>query len=274
LKFKYLIIAFSILIIIIIFITVFIPLLIAGPEFAANFRFVILPLLIFLVLVLFGMSIFFLLNYRLLSLLEREDWPALAYYLENQVYVKGRYSSRNVRILASSYLVISDYQSVLKLESKTQAANPSAVNANVLIFGAAKILCGKFDEAASFYKIHTNKCKKKDRQWVRWFFGFSQLLTGSFAAAEPEFSSLSVTSNDSLITGISAYFLHNSLEKKSSNPEKCRQVAENGKSRVISAVKDHGGWIKETQKMGTDVHVAIIRKYVDETGKWLFNITE
>lgn len=269
-KFKYLIIVFSIMIIVIICATAFVPVLIAGPEHAVNLRYITFPLLILLVLVLIGMSIFFLLNYRLLSLLEREDWPALAYYLEQKVYVKGRYSSRNVRILASSYLVISDYQSVLKLETKTQSARPASVNANTLIFGAAKILSGKYDEAATFYKIHTGKCDKKDKQWVRWFFGFSQLLTGSFAAAEPEFSSLAVTSNDPLIAGISSYFLHNSLVKKSSNPEKCRQTAENGKSRVVSVVKNAAGWKKETDKMGTDVHVAIIRKYVDETGKWLF----
>ncbi|MCL2213896.1 MAG: hypothetical protein FWC06_01680 [Treponema sp.] len=269
-KFKYLIIAFSVIIVIIICITVLVPIFIAGPEYAVNFRYITFPLLIFMVLILVGMSIFFFLNYRLLSLLEREDWPALAYYLEHKVYGNGRYSSRNVRILASSYLVISDYQSVLKLEGKTHIAKPSAVYDNVLIFGAAMILSGKYGEAATFYKINMDKCRKKDKQWVRWFFGFSQLLTGAFSAAEPEFSSLAVSSNEPLITGISAYFLHNSLGKKSSNPEKCRQIAENGKKRIISLVKNPGGWKKEAEKMGTDVHVAIIRKYVDETGKWLF----
>ena len=269
-KFKYLIIAFSIAIITVILVTVLVPVLIAGPEHAQNLRYMTFPLLIFIVLVLVGMSIFFFLNYRLLSLLEREDWPALAFYLEQKVYRKGQYSVRNIRILASSYLVISDYQSVLKLESKTQIAKPSAVDANILIFGAARILSGKYGDAAAFYKIHMAKCSKKDRQWVRWFFGFSQLLTGEFSSAEPEFASLAVSSNDPLISGISAYFLQYFMEKKSANPEKCRQLSETGKSRTVSAVKNPGGWKKEAEKMGNDVHVAIIRKYVDETGKWLF----
>ncbi|MDR2729814.1 MAG: hypothetical protein LBB81_02830, partial [Treponema sp.] len=216
-------------------------------------------------------SIFFFLNYRLFSLLEREDWPALAYYLEQKIFVKREYSSRNVRLLASSYLVISDFQSVLKLESKAMVAKPSVVNKNVLIFGAAKILSGSHADAAVFFKSHLGKSGKKDKQWVRWFCGFSQLLSGAFSQAEPDFSSLAVSSDNVLITGLSAYFLHNSIEKHSLNLNKCREIAENGRKRVIKAITNSESWEKEAEKMESEIHIAIIMKYINEAGKWLFN---
>jgi len=222
-------------------------------------------------LLLVGMFIFFIFNYRLLSLLEREDWPALAYYLEDKVFTKGRYTLRNVRILASSYLIISDYQSVLKLEARTTISKPSAVSKNVLIFGSARIISGKYAEAAVFFKTHQERCKPKERQWVRWFYGFSLLLAGDFRAVEPVFTSITVSSGDALITGLSAYFLYSSLEKKSASPDICRQTSDNGKIRVLKSIKNIYNWKRETDKLGTDIYIAIIRKYIDEAGKWLFD---
>jgi hypothetical protein len=216
------------------------------------------------------MSIFFFLNYRLFLLLEREDWPALAYYLEQKIFVKNRYSDRNVRLLASSYLVISDFQSVQKLEGKALIAKPTAFYNNILIFGTARILGGNHTEAAVFFKSHSGKSGKKDKQWVLWFCGFSQLLSGAYSQAEPDFSSLAASSNNVFITGLSAYFLCNSIEKHSVNRDKCHETAEYGKARVIKAVKNAKKWRKETKKMETEIHISIIKKYIDEAGKWLF----
>jgi hypothetical protein len=216
------------------------------------------------------MSIFFFLNYRLFFLLEREDWPALSYYLEQKIFVKGRYSDRNVRLLASSYLVISDFQSVIKLESKASLARPSTVNKNTLIFGTARILNGGHTEAAAFFRSHLGKSRKKDKQWIRWFCAFSQLLGGAFSQAEPDFTSLAVSSDNALITGLSAYFLHSSIEKRSISPDKCREIAEKGRERVMIAVKDAENWRKEAEKMETEIHISIIKKYIDEAEKWLF----
>jgi len=176
-----------------------------------------------------------------------------------------------VRLLASSYLVISDFQSVLKLESKAILAKPSVVNKNILIFGAARILSGNHADAVAFFKTHIGKCEKKDKQWLNWFYGFSLLLSGDFNQAEPDFSSLAVSSDNALITGLSAYFLRSSIEKRSINPDKCHEIAENGRQRVINAVKTVGNWGKEADKVAADIHIAIIRKYIDEAGKWLFS---
>jgi len=270
LKFKYLIIISSIIIVVIILITTLFPLVVSGPEYAVNSRFILLPLLVFMALLLVSMGIYFLLNYRLLSLLEREDWPALAYYLEEKIIAKGRYNSQKVKLLAGSYLVVSDYQSVQTLESKALLVKPSVVEKNVLVFGAAKVLSGNHKEAAVFFKTHLEKCNAKDKQWVRWYLGFSQLLGRAFSLAEPEFSSLALSSDDAIITGLSAYFLNSSLAKHSLKPTECRTVAENGRSRVIDVIKDAENWKKEADRTGTEIHIAIIRKYIDEAGKWLF----
>jgi hypothetical protein len=226
--------------------------------------------------ILVSLGIFFLINYRLFSLLEREDWPALSYYLEKKIFVKGRYNNRFVKLLASSYMVISDYPSVLKLENKVFLAKKSIVEKNVLIFGAARVIGGNYSEAAAFFKTHLDKSRlrKRDREWVRWFYGFSWLLGGVFDKAEHEFLSIAAFSGDALITGISAYFLANNLAKKSLKQQDCLVAAENGRNRVAGALKSFENWEKEVNKAETELHIAIIRKYINETGVWLFSEKE
>ncbi|MDR0487293.1 MAG: hypothetical protein LBG91_03500 [Treponema sp.] len=269
-KFKHLIIIFTIVIIFFLLIITLLPSIIAGPEFAANFRNITLPVSLFMAVLLISMNCFFLFNYRLLSLLEREDWPALAYYLEQKIYGKGQYSARKVRLLASSYLVVSDYSSVLRLESKLLTVRPELVEKNVLIFGAARVLDGNYKEAAVFFQTRLEKGRVKEEQWVRWFYGFSRMLAGAFALAEPEFMTLAVSSGSAFITGLSAYFLFNTLAKHSPKPEECRAAAKKGRDRVVEKVKNTGGWKNEMVKMENEIHVTIVRKYIDQAGAWLF----
>jgi len=273
LKFKYLIIAFSAIIIIILLAAIFMPYLVTSgnADLRVNFRYIALPLFAVIVLLLICVSIFFFLNYRLLSLLEREDWPALSCYLEQKIYTKKQYNPRYVRLLASSYLVMSDFMSVIKLEGKAMLAKSSAVKENALIFGSARVLSGKYGEAASFFKSYISRSKGKEKEWVRWFYGFSHLLGGAFTSAEPEFSSLAVSSRDAIITGLSCYFLFQSIEKYSIKPAECRSISENGRARVMKSLKDIYGWNAEVSKMGTDIHIAIIKKYIDSAGVWLFD---
>jgi len=272
LKFKYLVIIFSVFMFFIILSAILLPLLLAGPEFFKYIQHFILPLVAFLVLILIIMSLFFLFNYRLFSLLEREDWPALSFYLEKQIFEKGRYSSRNVRLLASSYLVISDYSSVIKLEKKALSASPSAVRENVLVFGSARILNGNHNESAAFFKSYTGKGKKNENLWIQWFYGFSLLLSGDFSSAEPEFVTLVLSSGDALIIGLSSYFLDNAILKHSMKTKECANTAESGKQQVRKSLKNLKGWQKEIDKMGTDIHAAIIKKYFDEAGRWIFSL--
>jgi hypothetical protein len=111
---------------------------------------------------------------------------------------------------------------------------------------------------------------KQDKEWVHWFYGFSCLLESSFDKSEKEFMFLAVSSSDSIIAGISAYFLANNLAGKSLRRLDCLAAAETGRNRVVKALKKLKRWKKEVKKTETEIHVAIIRKYVNEAGKWIF----
>ena len=271
LKFKYLVIIFNVIIVFFLLSILLLPFMVMGPEFAVNFWKSTWLVALVLILVLIGFNVFFLANHRFFRLLEREDWPALAYYLEQQVYGKSRYSSQKVRLLVNSYLVMCDFASISRLESKLEIVKPALITENLQVFGAARILSGDYNGAVAFYTKNLEKGKLKDEQWIRWFLGFSQMLTGSFNQAELEFKSLAATSGNGLITGLSAYFLGNNLARHSLKAVECRSISENGRERVRKEFKNIVEWKKEMEKAGTDIHTAIIRKYIDEAGVWLFD---
>jgi hypothetical protein len=242
----------------------------ARTELILYFRQFFLPLIFFILLTFVCVNIFLLFNYRLFSLLEREDWPALSYYLENKIYTKGKYNARNVRLLASSYLVILDYASVFKLENKAMHAKPSVIDKNILIFGTVRILNGSLEEAVDFFRMYLEKGKKSERQWIRMFYGFSLLLCGAFNRAEQEFSFLALSSNNTLVCGLSVYFLGTSILNYSQKFDECKLIVENGRTRIIRKYKNLKSVKEETEKIGSDIHAVIIKNYIDEAGNWFF----
>jgi hypothetical protein len=270
LKFKYIVLIFNIIIIFFLSAVALIPFFSFGPDFAAMFWRSAWPLAVILFVSLTALNVFFLLNRRLFMLLEREDWPALVDYLEQKILYKGRYVPRQVRLLINSYLVMSDSAAVLRLENKVAIAKPALLEANALMFGSARILGGDPKSAATFFRLRLEKGKVRDNQWLRWYCGFSEILAGLFDKAETEFKDLAAASPDALVAGLSAYFLSGTLLHHSSYPAQCRTIAAESRERVVKALKNAEGWKKEAAKIETEVYAAIIKKYIDEAGIWLF----
>jgi hypothetical protein len=268
-KFKYIFIIFIIFIILFLLVIVVSPVLILGPDFAQKFFVSAWPLILVLIAALAVLNVFYLSNRRLFLLLEREDWPALVDYLERRLYDRGSYSSRLVKLLVNSYVIMSDSPAVLRLEKKLALAKPVLVEKNALVFGSARILGGDAPGAAAFFHEHLEKAGKKNAQWLKWYYAFSLLLARKFDEAEKEFLVLALA-DDALIAGLSAWFLSDTLVKFSASREQCRALAEEARENVRKGLTNVKAWRKEASKVETEVHAAIIKKYIDEAANWLF----
>jgi hypothetical protein len=241
-----------------------------GPGLVSHFWVSGWPLALVLVLALIALNGFYLSKHRLYYLLEREDWPALQDYLEQQVISRGHYTPQMVQLLANTYLVMSDSAGVMALENKTALAKPALIEANALVFGAAHILGGDASGVVNFFSRRLEKGKIKDPQWVRWYYGFSLLLNRDFEKSAVEFKVLAAESTDTVITGLSSYFLWDTLRKKTENGQECRTKAREGRDRVLQFIKTADGWNREAAKIETEVHAAIIKQYISKAGAWLF----
>jgi hypothetical protein len=242
-----------------------------GKDIAESFLKSAWPLFGILIVVLISLNIFYFANKKLFFLLEREDWPALVYYLETQVIQKSRYRARLVTLLANTYLVLSDSASVTALEKKLAAAKPALLDSNCLTFGVARILSKDYNGASQFFEKRLNSNKTESPLWTRWYFGFSQLLDEKYDSAADEFIVLVKECRDPIIIGLSAYFLHTTLAKAlPKRKDECKQCAEDGKRRVKTYLPLNAVWKKEAAKMQTEIYATVIVKYINSAEEWIF----
>jgi hypothetical protein len=284
-KFKFVFIAFNIIIVIFLLVICLIPVFVLGPGFTVNFWRFLWPMALILALTLIILDIFYFSNRRLFMLLEREDYPALTGYLEMRVLRRGHFSPTLVRLLANTYLVMSDSAAVMNLENKATRAKPSLIESNALVFGVARILAGDTSGAVRFFsarletvqtgarsrKPRGKKANSRDMPWVRWYYGFSLLLDRQFTPAAEQFRVLAAESPDALIAGLSAYFLGDTLQRNAEDKALCLDAAREGSSRVQKFVKGKAQWLAEAEKHKTEVHAIILQKYFNEAADWLFD---
>jgi hypothetical protein len=275
LKFKSIFILSNIFIFIVFVLLCGAPFLVIGSGFAPAYWRMSWPLVLILVVFLAGLEYFYFSNYRLFSLLEREDCPALAQYLEGRVIRKGRYSPRLVRLLANTYLVLSDSASVISLENKTALAKPALIESNALVFGAARILGKDIAGAVNFFSARLNagtgKARREQVQWLRWYYGFALLLDRQFASAADQFMPLAEEADDALVAGLSAFFLNDTLKRVL--PERgleLKAAALDGRERVKKSLRTPEDWNKETAKIETEVHAAILYKNLGDAARWIY----
>jgi hypothetical protein len=247
------------------------PFLILGSSFFRSFWLSNWYLLLVFVLILAAVNSYYFINRRLFLLLEKEDWPALVYYLEEKVIRQGKYIPRLVQLLANTYLVLSDSMAVMSLEKKVAIAKPAFLEANALVFGAAHILGRDIPGAVRFFAARLENAKPADREWLRWYYGFSLLLNRQLEEAGSEFSRLAAAGRDGVVAGLSAFFLANTLASRL--PERAggfKAAAAEGRDRVLKALPRRRKWVRETGKLRSEIYAAVLSKYVDEAGVWLY----
>jgi len=250
---------------------IFLPYFMVGPALSSSFWQFNWPLVLILAVLYLGFNIFYFTNRKLFLLLEKEDWPALVRYLEDKVIQRGKYSPRLVRLLANSYLVLSDSAAVMSLENKAALAKPSIIDTNVLIFGTARILGGDISGAIRFFESRKDTAKADTKEWVKWYHGFSLLLDRQFEEAGECFSVLARISGNGVVVAISSYFLFETIAP--ALPEKSEEYTKDallGKERVCKILPKIENWKKEVSKLSTEIHAAAISKYLEEAGNWLY----
>jgi hypothetical protein len=270
-KFKSIFIFFNAVLVIFLAVLCLMPGLILGSDFSSAFWKTNWFFVLVLAVILAGFDAYFFINRKLYSLLEKEDWPALVHYLEDRVIRQGKFSPHLVRLLANTYLVLSDSSSVMSLENKAAIARPALVESNALVFGTARILGRDFNGAAHFFGARVDSAKPGLRQWVRWYYGFSLLLDRQFEAASEELIRLAGNSDDGVVAGLASCFLGETLA--ASLPERAEHLktaASAGRDRVLKALPQYKNWIRETAKIRMEIYAAALSKYMEEAGRWLY----
>ncbi|MDR2808162.1 MAG: hypothetical protein LBB43_04045 [Spirochaetaceae bacterium] len=278
-KLKFIFIVFHFMLIAIVASAIIAMFFIAGKESALDYWYINLPILMVIALFVAALDIFYALHYRMISLLEREDWPALIEYLEQKIGLKGRYSRTQVQLLINTYLVLSDTDSVINLENKLSKEKPELIEESALTFGSARILNRNITGAVRFFSERCasgeakTPAKKKtwEHEWIQWFYGFSLLLDRQFPQAEEQFNIVLKDSHDPLVLGLAAFFMVDVLATAiPEHSSTLRLDAAAARNHIKKAVPTVSNWNKLLAKYQKYIHVVILTRYVHETASWIY----
>jgi hypothetical protein len=284
LKFKFLFLFLNFMIVLFLCIPFFMPFVILGENFPlARGGFLIRslwPLAAILAAALIVLDIYYFSNRTLFRHLEREDWPALAEYLETRLPRRPSYPGRLVRLYVNTCLILSDSGAVMNLENRLALVKPALVERDALLFGAARILGKDYAGALRFFAAHDRPPRKGGfpglfhgnralrRQWLTWYHGFSLLLDRRFGEAAEKFRFLAEEAADPLAAGLAAWFLADNLSQV---VEGAREAALAARDRIRASLARRKDWDGEAAKTGTEIYAAILRIYIDKAGDWIYN---
>lgn len=271
-KFKTIFILFNAVIVISFLFIFILPLLILGFDYAVVFWKTNWSMALVFVFVLSAINVFFMGNWRIFTLVGKEDWNGLSAWLTEQIFVKKRYRGFHVRFLVSVSLNKSDLATIDKLETELADHKPAMLRRLAVLFGSVYLLRNKPEESERFFSqfIHVQDVDKPG--WLWFDYAFSLILLKRAAEAVPWLRK-AATLNDVVLVMLCAYFLGTigaaALEDHAER-EAAMAFSEERRAMLCKRFKPER-LSREIEAARNEVHIVILSKLVDDAGSWLFN---
>jgi hypothetical protein len=223
-----------------------------------------LPVLFFVIIGL--LNAYFVFNWKLFSLLEKEDWPALIDHLEHRIYERKLIVGQQVKILANAYLVRSDVEAIGKLEGFIRENKPRILPKFALVFGIPYLLRNDPEEMVRYFSQFT-ELKGSDGAWIRWNCAFAYILNGEASKAEAILSGLSAERTEPILGLLSVYLLH------SLNPNAEHMTIVETKRAKLREKYSRESLLREIERSKGSVQVVVLQKLIEEAADLLFSDT-
>lgn len=263
-KFKIIFVAFN-LIIVLSFLFVFLmPVLVLGWDYSQLFWANNWVLAIIFVAIIAALNIYFALNWRLFSLLEKEDWRGLVSYLEDKVYQKHRYSRQYVRILINAYVVTANTPAIEHLEARLRAERPELVRYFALELGIPRLIRNDAAEMERYFGALADE-DIKNVEWIRWNYAFALMMLHENDKARSILRDLAAEVKNPVLMVLTLYLLD---AYTTTDTEIASQVEEKKKAFLEGYTPDR--WRRELSKQRGNLQVLVLSKLLADAVKRLF----
>jgi hypothetical protein len=222
---------------------------------------------IFLV-ILALVNLAFLANWRMLSYLEQEDWPALSRYLEGEVFEKGHCSKRKVQLLCDSLLLLGDFATVRKLQDLLAEKKPALLGALGVRFSAAHLLAGDYE--AMYALSETHGASGSDRDWMNFFAAFSRHMSKKYDESAELMLAILDKAREPLVVALSGYIAGELLVRMVPARSDELKAAASGAKTKITAKFTRQKWLSFVEEEKAGIHVVILSKLINELASWLY----
>ena len=267
-KLKVLMIIFNVVLLTIFFTVLSFSFFTAGTEFIGSFFKNYWIFILFFTFLFIGMNIFFISNWKLITTLESDDWPALSLYLETEIFEKHHITAKKARLLCEISILLGDFEILKRLERVLEEHKPEYIRTFASRFAAAKLLSNDYQGLAEFM-ARTVVQPHETSPWIPFYDAFSAQMLRCYREAAEKFSRMLETEQDPLVRLLGVYFmdygLYHYLGIDKDDADK-RIEAEKRKLKKHSLQY----WKKYVQKEKQNIHVLVLTKAIDDALTWLF----
>jgi hypothetical protein len=210
-------------------------------------------------------NFYFIRNWRLFGLLERENWVALKEFLERRIFQAGKIRRNYVKLLINSYLVASDMEAISNLRSHLDQKNLRISRAFAMPLGLPYLLNKKPLEGEQYFEKLLSEKKVKEPHWIRWNYAFCLLQQEQFEKASTELRRIAERCRDPVLILLSLYL----LDSLSANDAAIvATVAQNRSEFRKSYTREK--WDRRMEKPNKSFQEVVLIKLIREASDWMF----
>jgi hypothetical protein len=265
-KFKIIFVVFNAIIIVSFLFIFLIPYFMLGWAYTQSFWAENWTVGVVFVAVLAGLNGYFVWNWKLFTLLEREDWYALIDYIEDRVYTKKRLGKQHLRVLVNTYVITSQPEKISRLEQFLRENRASLVPRFALHLGIPHLLANDPEDMKSYYGEMRAHPKCADRDWIDWAYAFSLMLARESEDAKGVLLDLLKRTKNDVLALLTLYL----LDAFTVSDHQVNNIVLERK-RTFQSKYTADQWSKEVEKNRGNLQVIVLSKLVRDASAWVFS---
>jgi hypothetical protein len=264
-RFRVLFIAFNIVLLISFLMIFLMPGFVLGWDYSSVFWQTNWPVAAIFVVVLLSLNLYFVLNWRVFTLLEREAWEELTSYLESRMEKRGKISRSRARILVNSYVVSGRIDKITGLEQFLRDHQPDLIPRLAMELGVPHLLSKDADEMAGYFEELVDSPQTAHPLWVRWSYGFGLMSQAKLEEARAQLMVVLEESNDLLLQPLAAHM----LEPFGSRDEETAIRVRETRQKLADRYRPEK-FQKELERGRHHLHVLVLASRIEDAHTWIF----
>jgi len=242
------------------------PLFVLGGEYTRIFWGENWFLALIFVIFISVLDAYFIINWKMFSLLEKEDWPGLTSYLEDEIYNKNKLNQRNIRMMVNTSLTISNLDKIIRLEKEVSEKKPALLGKFGAMLGIPFLLNQNREEGKAFFSRCIELAGEKDLSWLKWCLSFLLLSGRENTEASTLLIELSIQDKDSILKLLSMYLISTipGLEED--------EIQKRNKETFLKRYPQQKNLQNEiTKTKNKNIVVLLLSSILDDSQTWLYN---
>lgn len=265
-KFRIILVLFNIIVIFSFLIVTIMPFMILGAEYSRVFFKDSWYFFLVFLLTIVSINAYFLINRKLFSLLESENWDGLIYYLENRIFSKKNLHGNLIRILANTYLIKSNIDGISKLEELIRREKPGLLKKMVLPMCVPHLIGGDTEKMEVFFGEFVEKKGVRKADWVRFLYSFSLLLNNKRKEASCSLLALCNRKVTPVLQLLIIYALNPLTEIEGDEDFSCVEL----RRRELLSKYSKSKMEHELEQVNDNVVSLVLNKFLIEAIQWLY----